>query len=700
MSTDLSLLSFGRSNKLPVMLQTEAAECGLTCLAMVLNFYGHKIDLSVLRQKHSVSLHGLTLIDLMGIAETLHLASRPLKLELGALKSLQTPAILHWNMDHFVVLKKVTRNGIVIHDPAKGEKELSYEQVDKHFTGIALELTPTQAFEAKEETRRLSLGQLFSKAFGLKRSLLNIVLLSVILQVFALVLPFYSQLIFDDVLLSADLDLLVVLAAGFLLIEILKGATSFIRSYATLQLSSTMSYQLSLNIFRHLVRLPGEYFSKRHIGDVLSRFGSSHQIRQLLTEGVVTVLIDGVMAVTTLVLMFIYSPILSYVSLAVLGIYLLIRRIAYQMTRNCNEEAIIARAEENSNFLETVRAIKGIKTFGKESERGGVWQQKLARMINADIQVNKLNIGFKTAHELLFGIETVVVMYFGARLIMDNELSVGMLIAFIAYKTNFLQRGYSLVEKFLEFKILSLHLERLSDIVLEEQEQTGDLNPNVEVKGTIECKDLCFSYGQNERNILNKLNFKVAQGESVAIVGHSGCGKTTLMQLLVGLHRPSAGSIEVDGQDINTLGLVNYRRHIAAVHQDDALLSGTIADNVCFFDPQPDHKLMHQCCKLAGILADIEKMPMKFMTLIGDMGSALSGGQKQRIFLARALYKRPKIIILDEATSHLDQQAESLVNEGIKSLNITRIIIAHRQETIDSADKVFEMKDGQISQRN
>ena len=699
MKTDISLLNFGSGNRLPVLLQTEAAECGLASLAMVLNYYGHKIDLAILRERHSVSLHGITLIGLMDIAESMHLSSRPLKLELGALVKLQTPCILHWDMDHFVVLKKITRKGLVIHDPASGERTVSFEKADKHFTGIALELFPTESFEEKSETRRLSLKKLWNKTLGLKRSLLNIIVLSAVLQVFALVLPFYSQLIFDDVLISVDMDLLTVLASAFLLIELLKGATNFIRSYAALHLSSKMSFQLSLNIFRHLIRLPGDFFGKRHIGDVLSRFMSSHHIRTLLTDGVVTVLIDGVMAVTTLILMFVYSPTLTYVSLCVMLLYFVIRRAAYQLTRDAMEESIVAKAEENSNFLETVRAIKGIKTFGKENDRTNVWQQKLARMINADIKVNKLKIGFSTAHEILFGIEMVVVMYLGAKLIMNNELSVGMLIAFIAYKSNFLQRGYSLIEKFLEFKILGLHLERLADIVMHPQEETGTLNHNTEIKGEINCKDISFRYASNEADVLKKLNFKVGVDESVAITGHSGCGKTTLMQLLVGLYQPTSGTIEIDGEELSSIGLGNYRRQIAAVHQDDQLLSGTIADNISFFDPTPDTAHVRKCCKMAGILTDIEALPMKFNTLIGDMGSALSGGQKQRIFLARALYKKPKIIILDEATSHLDHNAESIVNDAIKSLNITRIIIAHRKETIASADKVFEMSDGVMAEK-
>jgi len=696
LTNPLSSIEFGFSKKLPVIIQTEVAECGLTCIAMILNYHGHKINLNKLRQQHGVSQHGITLLGLMEIAESLELTTRPVKLELESVGNLPCPCILHWNMNHFVVLRKVTKKGLVIHDPASGSKFVSFEKANELFTGVALELLPTQSFEKKTEISKVSFSNLWSKIVGLKRSLVNILFLSFVIQVFSLAAPFYSQLIFDDVLVNSDYGLLTVLAFGFLLLQVLKAVTSFIRSYAALHLGSLLNFQMSLNIFRHLIRLPADYFSKRHIGDILSRFNSAHQIRQMLTDGVVTVLVDGIMAISTLIFMLVYSPTLTLVSVMTLLCYLIIRIVAYRLTRDRIEESIIAKAEENSTFLETLRAMKGIKTFGKESDRTNVWQNKLAAVINTDIKVSKLDIGFGFSHELLFGIESVVVMFIGANLILDGQFSVGMLIAFMAYKGNFLQRGYALIEIFLEFKMLSLYLERLSDIVLLPKEDVGIFNPNTGIEGIIECKDVCFKYAEKEALVLDSINFRVEPGESVAIVGPSGGGKSTLLHLLVGLYQPTSGVIMVDGKKLNDIGIANFRKCIAVVHQNDQLLSGTIEENICFFDSNPDLGFIKECAQMAGIASDIEKMPMQFRTLIGDMGSALSGGQIQRVMLARALYRKPKIIMLDEATSHLDQANESIINQSIKDLNITRIIIAHKKETIISADRVINIDDGKI----
>jgi ATP-binding cassette subfamily B protein RaxB len=696
--SQLANIDFSVSNKLPILLQTEITECGLTCLAMVLNYHGHKINLNKLREKHNVSQHGTTLLDLMGLAEKLNLGSRPVKLGLDSMSAIQCPAILHWNMDHFVVLKKVTVKGLFIHDPSSGLRMVTFEQADSQFTGIALELTPLQSFTKKSEIESIALSDLWNNASGLKSSLTNILLLSFILQVFSLALPFYSQIIFDDVLVTSDYGLLTVLAIGFLLLQIMNSVTSFIRSYATLHLSSHFNFQLSFNIFSHLIRLPADYFAKRHIGDVLSRFTESQKIRQMLTDGVVTVLVDGVMAISTLILMLIYSPLLALISCATLFLYLLIRLFAYSLIRESTEENIVARAEENSNFLETLRAMIGIKTFGMENDRTNIWQNKFVRVINSDVKVGKLNIGFSVAHQFLFGVEMVVVMYIGANLILDNQLSIGMLIAFIAYKSSFLQRGYSIIELFLEFKVLELYLERLSDILLSKKESVGESNPNITLNGNLRCENLSFRYSENEPLILDSINLEIRAGESVAIVGPSGCGKSTLLQLFVGLYKPTSGSLYVDNKKLDDIGLINYRRHIAVVHQNDQLLSGSIEDNICFFSIKPNFEHIYHCAKLAGIYLEVDSMPMKFKTLIGDMGTALSGGQIQRIMLARALYKNPKIIILDEATSHLDTEAEKIVNNSIKELNITRIIVAHRKETILSADRVIRLENGQVTE--
>ncbi len=696
MENPLSLLRFSERRHLPVLRQAGAAECGLVSLAMVLHYHGHQASLASLRKRFAFSLAGATLLDLMRIGDEMGLCSRPVKAPLEALSKLQTPCILHWDLRHFVVLKKATRKGIVIHDPAKGERHISFANASQSYTGVALELSPNIEFEQKKDNSALRIGQLWHKAHGLKRNLGFVIGLSFLMQLFAMATPFYSQLVIDDVLLQNDFALLNVLAIGFCFVYGLKILTQAVREYAMMYLSNLLSFQMSVNVFRHLMKLPGNYFFVRHIGDIISRFASIKQVKEILTTGIITAIVDGFMALSILIMMFVYSVKLTLVVLIAVACYLTIRLGFFNAMREVTEKEIIAKAEENSNFMETVRAIKGIKIFGKEPDRINLWQHKFADVVNQGVKLNKLNISFKAINESLFGIEYILIVFLGAGMIIDGAFSVGMLIAFIAYKDRFLKSAFALVEKLIEFKMLDLHLERISDVVFNPVENKGSFNPKAGAIAQISCDNLSFRYSDNESLVFHQLSFNINAGEFLAITGPSGCGKTTLLNILMTLQQPTSGQLLIDGQPIDDYGLGNFREQIAAVTQDDQLLSGTIAENITFFSQTCDTQWMHQCARMAAIYDDINKMPMGFDSIIGDMGAALSGGQKQRVLLARALYKKPRILFLDEATSHLDANTESLVNDAVKQLDITRIIIAHRAQTIAAADRIVAIERGEI----
>jgi ATP-binding cassette subfamily B protein RaxB len=694
----VDLLSFSRGSKLPVLLQTEAAECGLACIAMVASYHGHKIDLNTLRRDYPISLKGVTLKNLMTVADSLKFSSRALRLDLHDIQNLQLPCILHWDLNHFVVLKKATRDKIVIHDPARGECSLPLDEVSKRFTGVALELTPANGFEKKDERLKMRLSDLWTKATGLKRVLTRILILSLLLQTFALVSPFYMQLVVDNVLVGHDTNLLVVLALGFLLLALIRAGTEALRSFIIMYLGSQLSIQMAANLFRHLLRLPLSYFEKRHIGDVVSRFTSMDNVKQMITTGLIETVVDGVMTISTLIMMFIYSPLLAFIVLGVVALYAILRFIMYRPFRKRTEESIVNNAKENSNFMETVRAMQSIKIFGREAQRQTVWHNHYADAMNSDIRINKLKITFKAINDLLFGIENVAIIYFGATLVLSNMFSVGMLYAFISYKGQFTQKAAAVIEKLIEFRMLSLHLSRIADIAMTPQEDVGEngLVKSTDITGELRLENVSFRYSEAEPMIFSNVNYTFSPGESVAIIGPSGCGKTTLMKNMLGLLELNQGKLFVDGIDIKQYGLSNYRRQIGAVMQDDQLLSGSMMDNISFFDPELDEKRVIQCAQIASVHKDIIAMPMAYNTLIGDMGTTLSGGQRQRILLARALYRKPKILFMDEATSNLDTRLESIVNDAIKGLEITRIIIAHRPQTIISADRVAAIRGGDL----
>ena len=702
----LSNLNLGFSQKLPSLLQTEAAECGLASLAMVAAFHGYRTDLASLRAKHAVSLKGATLTELMRIATTLGLQTRPVRLDLQEMQELKTPCILHWNLSHFVVLKKATRHGIEIHDPARGKRALKYAEVSEQFTGVALELMPGMDFKKKEDKQSLKLSGLFGKVTGLKRSLVQIFILAAALEAFGLVAPFFSQWIIDDALISGDLDLLTVLVIGGLLMALTRMGVGVIRSWVVMHLTTNLSMQWFSNVFSHLLKLPMAWFEKRHLGDVVSRFGAVTAIQGALTGGVIGAVLDGIMTVITLAMMIVYSAQLSMVVIAAVGLYAAIRIARYGALRDASAEQIVLGAKQQSHFMESIRGVQALKLFNREEDRRQRYLAMAVDTTNNSLSIQKQNLAFSTINGILVALENALVLYFGAKLVMGNAFSVGMLIAFMSYKDQFVGRISSLIDQAIAFKMLGLQAERLADIVLtppEDAEKVGNAEVHVAqrnavVQPSIEVRNVSFRYAQGEAWVLRNVNVHIHSGESVAIAGPSGCGKTTLLKIMLGQLQLEEGEVLIGGIPLKQLGLKAYREHIGVVMQDDQLFAGSFAENIAFFDPHQDQNRIEAASRLAAIHDDVMKMPMAYNTLVGDMGTTLSGGQKQRVILARALYKEPRLLFLDEATSHLDTGTESLVNQAVKGLSMTRITIAHRPQTLQMADRLVILGGGRMQE--
>ena len=681
-----------------VILQSEPAECGLACLAMLAATHGRVLPLRELRRRFPLSLKGASLPRILQIAAQLGLAGRALRLELDELTQLRTPCVLHWDLNHFVVLERVRRGKVTIVDPASGRRTLSLPEVSRHFTGVALELAPTSDFTPEQQPMTVPLRQLTGRISGLWRALGLVLLFSLALQVFVLLAPFFMQWVVDQVLVAADRDLLVVLGLAFLLSTLLQVGIGIVRGWAVVRISAEMGLQWMSGVFGHLLRLPMDYFGKRHLGDVVSRFGSVQTIQRTITTGFVEALVDGLLALATLAMMLLYSWKLALVTLAAVLLYLGIRAIAFRPLHEGTEQQIVASARQQSHLFESIRGMQSVKVARSESFRQSAYFNLMGDTVNREVRLSRMGIGFSAASQLVFGVERVVVIWIGALLALESVFSVGMLIAYLAYKDQFAQRVATLIDRCVEFRMLRLHGERLADIVLAEPEppSVDDVAPVLADDAALDVDGLGFRYADGEPMVVEACGFRIAAGESVAIVGASGCGKTTLAKLLLGLLHPSAGSIRFGGQDLRRIGPGAYRQHVAAVMQDDHLFAGSIADNIAFGDEAPDHARMEEAARLAAVHDEIVAMPMGYLSLIGDMGTTLSGGQKQRVILARALYRQPRLLVLDEATSHLDVAREQQVNTAVRALRITRIIIAHRPETIASADRVLLMEGGRL----
>lgn len=679
----------------PVIRQAQAAECGLACLAMVAGRYGLRLDLTALRRRFDVSIKGMTLQDLVQLASDLDMDVHPVKAELDELKKLQPPCILHWSFNHFVVLESIRRGQAVIHDPAKGRRIYSMEEVSRHFTGVALELWPATCFKGGDETTRLRFRDMLGAVIGLRRTMGHVLTFSACLEVFLLLTPIGFQLVIDQAIVGLDRSLLSVVGIGLGLFLLLQVLLSLACSWSILVLQTGLNVQWASGLFNHLTALPLDFFEKRHTGDIVSRFGSLRTIQSTATTDLIRALLDGVMAIGTCVMMVVYGGWMLCIVLATTMIYAGLRALIYSTYRRSTEDEIACRATQQSYFLETIRGMASVKSLGLRERRQATWSNLMTDTIDAWLKCQKLDAIFNAANRLLFGGDRIILIMVGATAVMDNAMTVGMLIAFLAYRDQFSNRIIALIGMMIRLRMLDVHKNRLADIALATREPAAAdtvKSPSVVQKqdfpsGALEMREVCFRYGDGMPLILDHCSLSIAPGECVALTGPSGCGKTTALRILAGLILPDSGDLIADGRRLAPGQLCTYRQKIACVLQDDHLFAGSIAENIAAFDTHIDWDWLVECTRMAAIDTEIQQMPMGYETLVGDMGSAMSGGQKQRLFLARALYRRPQILLMDEATSHLDEENERLINNAVGQLRMTRVMVAHRPSTVALADR-------------
>ncbi|HET9580070.1 MAG TPA: peptidase domain-containing ABC transporter, partial [Usitatibacter sp.] len=612
---------------------------------------------------------------------------------LESLNKLRLPAVLHWDMNHFVVLTRVAGRRIHVHDPARGKRTMTLDEASRHFTGVAMEFTPTAAFQRKDEREKVSSWQLLSVASGLKGTIAQILLLSFALEVFAIAMPFFLQMVVDRVLVGRDRDLLTVLGVAFAALVAIQVAVSAVRAWVGVYLSTNINLRLLTNLFNHMLRLPLAWFEKRNIGDIVSKFRSVDAIQRTLSTTFVETAVDGAMVILTLVVMSYYSVMLTGVVLVAAALYALARWSFYYPQRYATDEQLAHEGRSATHFIETLRGMMAIKLNLREAERRSAYQNLVVDQTNAGVRVQNVGILQRASNTLIFGLENVAVIWLAALLVMEGKFTVGMLYAFIGFKLVFLGRVVNLVEKLNEFRMLDLHAERVADIALAEPEQRKAPLPGEMTVGalTIESRGLGFAYGA-EGFVFRGVDVTINPGESIAIVGPSGSGKTTLIKVLLGLLRPTEGEVRVNGRSLADWDAAQYRSKVGAVMQDDQLFVGTIEDNISFFDTEHDPERVRECAAAAMIHDEIMAMPMQYNTIVGSLGMALSGGQKQRVLLARALYRRPKILFLDEAFDQLDVALERRISTSLAlDRMMSLVIVSHRPETASSTAKRLEL---------
>ncbi|MGK2911685.1 MAG: peptidase domain-containing ABC transporter [Sphingobium sp.] len=696
-------LKMGR-RRLPIILSGEAAECGLACIAMVANSLGHDIDLAALRRRHPVSLSGLTVRGMLDICSGLGLGARPVRAELHELADLRTPAILHWDLNHFVVLKQADARFVVIHDPSHGMRRMRLDQASSHFTGVAIELSRQADLEAISASQTARFSSLWSDSRGIVPAALQIFGLACVLQVLTFALPFQVQLAVDEAIGSGDVGFLAILGLAFGAIIIVRTGVDLLRAMLLQAFSASAGYQIVSNIVSHLMRLRADWFEKRHVGDILSRIRSAQVVQDVAVTTVVLSVLDAIMALFALVLIWLYSPLIAVISIGFTSVNLLISWwMARPLAARAREE-IVERAREQSHLMESIRAAATLRMMARDAVRESEWRNIYLRAVNATLGVGRLRIFLTSAQGLMSGLQQVVVIGIAAAMVIRGEgMTVGMMFAVLSFRQTFSDRMAALVNQLVQIRMVGLHLDRVSDIVNEPRDEplerttaSYSLGPDAAFAGAIEFDRVCFAYGTGQAPVLKDISFSIRPGEFVAISGASGSGKSTLLKLMLGLLRPTSGVILLDGYPANADSWKRFRQAAGVVVQDDRLLSGSVADNISCFDPEATFSRVVDAARSASIHDDIMRLPMQYETLVGDMGSSLSGGQRQRVLISRALYRNPSILVLDEGTANLDATNERVISETVANMTTTRVVVSHRSDLITHVDRMIIVSAGRI----
>ncbi len=677
--------------RVPIILQQENAECGPTCLAMVAAYYGKHGCLDGIRKLHDFTCRGATFRDLLQLARHLQLTARPLRLPISDLHLLRLPAILHWRMSHFVVLVRCGRHRYVIHDPAIGRRKVGKAELDESFTGVALELTPERGFGRQSKRTQMSLAD-FAGSFRhlyLYLGLMLCLLLST--QVLALAQPIATQILIDELVLGQDRAWLYRALGGLSLIMLTGVVLDALRRRVSLFTGMNLAVDSSVSVMSHLFRLPAAFVERRHPGDLMSKLDSLTPIRQALTEHVINSIVHCAVLITTLAIMFLYSGWLTAVSMGGLVLSVLLMSTILPASRRSQEQAIIHSATQNSSLLESLRAYDVVQALGLEHLRLAHWQHHFSDATNARVREGKLSIVQNTGNGIIGVFEQVSFLGIGITGVLDKHFTLGVLFAFMSLRGRFGSAAVGLAEAIQNFFVLKVHTNRLSDIVLAEPTPAiPDGAISATVKGSLSATNISFRYAADAW-ILRDFCCDIAAGVSVVITGPSGCGKTTLLKLIAGQLPLHTGQIYVDGMELSLWNRDSLRAQTSFVLQNDALFQGTITENISAFETTPDLARLRAAAITAEIWPDIQDLPMKLETQISNMGKNLSGGQVQRLVLARALYREPAILFLDEATSHLDVSTEMRVLQNIDEQGITVISVAHRPDAINRAQQIIRL---------
>lgn len=682
--------------RVPVILQHEQSECGLACVAMVASSFGHKLSLADIRQMSGGDSGGSPMDKLLQLSGRLGMIARPVRLPLAEIRHLATPAILHWRMNHFVVLVRARRQKILVHDPALGKQWIVFEEIDKSFTGIALELRRAPEFKRRSSRSEPGLLDLVRGVRNVRKYIVTVLVLMLAGQLLALTPAVVTQLLIDEVILGQAAHWLTAALAAMLAVLMSAVLIDSLRKWISLYSGARLAMDTTCNLVAHLLRLPVAFIRERHLGDIMSKLDSLAPLRQAITEQSVDALANVTMLAVTLTLMMVYSAKLALVSVVGLSLTFLLLALTLPRMNQLNNRLLIQRASEKSSLLESFRAFETVRSLGMSEVRSSHWQNRFFAATGTAYQLGRFDIARTSLLSVVSAAEQTAFLAVGISSAIDRDLSVGVLFAFMSMRSRCTSAAMRLVEGLQNFALLRVHARRLGDLAYGEEEPVPRGGVSHSIIGKLEARNLQFGF-PGGRPLIDHLVCTLAAGTHTVITGPSGCGKTTLFRLLSGQLQPNAGSVLIDDIELSVWDRAAYIRQIGVVLQSENLFQGTIADNIAAFSSCPDTARIRSAAVAAEIWDDIQLLPMKLETLLGDTGTTLSGGQVQRIAIARAIYREPRILFLDEATSHLDTDSEARVLTNIGKLNMTIVSIAHRPGAIARAGQVIRLGDRAVA---
>lgn len=683
--------------RVPQLNQVSMVECGAACLAMILNYYGRRTSISEVRERCSVGRDGLSALAIVKAARDYGLRVRAVSLQKNDFRFVTLPAIVHWEFNHFLVVERWSSKRIDVVDPAIGRRRLTAQEFDEGFTGVVLMFEPGVHFDRHNSSPRTSLWTYLRSMLAAPGVLAQLVGASLVLQVLGLVIPFLTQIIVDHVIPSGMNNLLVLVGIGMLMLVLTQMVTSLLRSFLLIYLQARIDKQMMLHFFEHLLTLPYRFFQQRLSGDLLARLSSNTAIRDILTDQLISTILDGSFVTIYLVILMAQSSLFGGVAVAVGVIQLVLLLTSVKPLRGLAMRDLIAQGRSQAYMNEALNGIATLKAAGAEQRAFSHWSNLFFTQLNISIRRNYLGSLVNIAMSTLNTLSSLLLLWLGTAQVLRGTMTLGTMLELTTLTGSILTPLGSLVSSTLGLQMVRAHFERIADVVAARSEQDiHTVQQPPRLSGQIELRNVSFQYDQNSPQILSDINISIEPGQKVALVGQTGSGKSTLGKLLLGLITPTAGEILYDDLPLEKLSYQEVRRQFGVVMQESFVFSESVRKNIAFNEPTLDMEQIVRAAKAAAIHEDITRMPMKYETLVAEGGSALSGGQRQRVALARALAHSPAVLLLDEATSNLDVVTEQQVEQNLNVLACTRIIIAHRLSTIRNADVILVLDKGRI----